>query len=46
MASGHASAAAGRFLAPGRYQVVVWGVSGARQERIAAYPFRVAETAR
>lgn len=35
----------GRFLAPGRYQVVVWGVSGARQERIAAYPFRVAETA-
>jgi hypothetical protein len=36
----------GRFLAAGRYQVVVWGVSGARQERIAAYPFRVAETAR
>lgn len=35
----------GAFLAPGRYQVVVWGVSGQRQERWTAYPLRVAETA-
>jgi len=34
------------FLAPGNYQVVVWGVSGARQERVSQYPLRVAETAR
>ena len=36
----------GAFLAPGRYQVVVWGVSGQRQEKWTAYPLRVAETAR
>jgi len=34
------------FLAPGNYQVVVWGVSGARQERVSNNPLRVAETAR
>lgn len=36
----------GGFLAPGRYQVVVWGVSGQRQERLSTYSLRVAETAR
>lgn len=36
----------GAFLAPGRYQVVVWGVSGERQEKLSAYSLRVAETAR
>ena len=34
------------FLAPGNYQVVIWGVSGARQERVSNNPLRVAETAR
>lgn len=34
------------FLAPGRYQVVVWGVSGERQEALSSYSLRVAETAR
>jgi hypothetical protein len=32
------------FLEPGRYQVVVWGVNGERQERMSTYSLRVAET--
>jgi hypothetical protein len=36
----------GGFLTPGRYQVVVWGVNGERQERLSTYSLRVAETAR
>ena len=29
------------FLAPGKYQVVVYGVNDARQERLASYSLRV-----
>jgi hypothetical protein len=36
----------GAFLAPGRYQVTVWGVSGERQEQLSTYSLRVTETAR
>ncbi|MBV8515976.1 MAG: hypothetical protein JO197_01110 [Acidobacteria bacterium] len=32
------------FLAPGRYQMIVLGVSGARQERLATYSLHVADT--
>ena len=32
------------FLAPGRYQLLVFGVSGARQERLATYSLHVADT--
>jgi hypothetical protein len=34
------------FLPPGRYQMIVYGVSGERQERLATYSLRVPEAAR
>jgi len=34
------------FLPPGKYQVIVYGISGDRQERLASYSLRVSEAAR
>ena len=34
------------FLAAGKYKIMVYGVNGARQERLASYSLRVPETAR
>jgi len=34
------------FLAAGKYRIIVYGVNGARQERLASYSLRVPETAR
>lgn len=34
------------FLRPGKYRIVIYGVNGARQERLASYSLRAPETAR